>query len=129
MDERDTILFLKEAGTAFKEIKRTADACLEHQKTCNTCGNKAVRFFFRCLTQESLAFDYLVAKVDAEEYFAGLAKLKQEMRRELQVLENENEKKSMAATSLSVGPQTGAGYTPTVGWLEGLYRLRDDRSE
>ena len=109
MDTQDKILFLKEAIAAFQMVKRTADAVLEHHHKCNICGSKFMRTFFRCLTREGLAFDYLTAKVDADEFLIELRNIQLELHN----WESEH----------------GADDPKLLGWLEGLYKLKDKRSE
>jgi hypothetical protein len=104
MDDQAKEQFLKEAGRAFREQRRTADVCYNHTQACLICRGiawrwtrRVVDFLFECHTVKSLAFDAQVAKVDADEY-----------------------RLELASPELEV---------PSLEWLDGLYALRDDRSE
>jgi hypothetical protein len=108
MDTQDKILFLKEAIKAFQLVKRTADAALEHHHKCNICGSKVVRYFWRCRDREGLAFDYLAAKVASDEFLLELRNIQLDLK-----------------SSQPDGPED----PKLLDWLEGLHKLRDDRSE
>jgi hypothetical protein len=104
----DKILFLKEAVKAFQLVKRTADAALEHHFACPVCSSKVVRYFWRCRTREALAFDYLTAKVQSDEFILELRNLILELQ--------------------STQPDS-PDDPKLLQWLEGLHKLKDDRSE
>jgi hypothetical protein len=104
MDDQTKEQFLKLAGRAFREQRRTADACYAHTQSCFVCRGVANRwthwlvdFLFICPTVKSLEYDVRVAKADADEY-----------------------RLELASPELEV---------PSLEWLDGLYALRDDRSE
>ena len=66
MSDQD-ITLLKEATKASAEEKRTADAVRDHAQTCKACHGAVL-----CQTMKSLAFDFVVAKANADDYRAEL---------------------------------------------------------
>jgi hypothetical protein len=108
MDTQDKIMVLREATKAFQLVKRTADALLEHAATCRVCRSKTLRYFFKCHDKDNLAFDYLAAKVDADEHFLEVRNIQLELQ--------------------SLAPE-GPEDPKLLNWLEGLHKLKDDRSE
>jgi len=99
-------MYLKEAEAAHANVKRTAEKCAKHPKTCWLCRSKLVSYLLHCPTRLSLVYEHLTAKIDAAPYQINLVALREE--------------KKLADAAASA---------PTDKWLEKLYKLRDDRTE
>jgi hypothetical protein len=106
MDTQDNKAFFDAATKAFRAQISAAETCIAHERNCFICrGTKSrwtrwlVDFLFECHTVKNLAFDAQVAKADADEYRLGLEDL------------------------------SDKAEVPSLEWLDGLYALRDDRSE
>jgi hypothetical protein len=79
LDRENTALFLKEAVLAFREVERTADACIEHARTCTVCRSRVLRYFFRCAEWEGAVYDCLAAKAAADQYSPMIEDVRLEM--------------------------------------------------
>ena len=99
---------MKKATKTFELQKVTASTLAMHQKRCTTCASKVRSFFFRCATGEELEFEARIAKAEADlsRDAVNLLKLESPVR--------------VLGTP---------GQTPTVQWLDSLYKLEDKREK
>ena len=99
---------MKKATKTFELQKVTASTLAMHQKRCTTCASKVRSFFFRCATGEELEFEARIAKAEADlsRDAVNLLKLEPPVR--------------VLGTP---------GQTPTVQWLDSLYKLEDKREK
>ena len=112
MDAQDKEMFMQEARKAFHDEQVASGVCLLHTQTCWVCRtrrwnfDKIIQWFMECHTVKNLAYDAAIAKQWADEFRSGLEDRARSIYAEIAGLE-----------------------TPSLEWLDDLYKLRDDREE
>lgn len=101
-------IVLKHALVAFEKQKQTADAFASHRRNCKICRNKIRSFFSQCAVGLNMEFEHRIAQAEAD--------LSRDTLR-------------LMATPKSVAAPEALYPNPSVKWLEGLYKLKDERSE
>jgi hypothetical protein len=79
MNRREAVLLLRSAAKAIRELQRTADAVVRHEKDCKVCSSRVRRAFYHCHDKDNIVFDFLVAKAEVDQNTPKLDQLRQDI--------------------------------------------------